>query len=245
MLRSMEQLVGYAIKAIDGEIGKVDDFYFDDHKWCVRYLVDRTGVLFGRSVLISPKALGRPNWNTKTFPVSLTKEQVEKSPDVGTAEPVSRHKETELVAYFKWPMYWRGGFYPLDAPMGQIPAKGVTPADEKEAEDEPHLQSMEEVLGYRVEALDGEIGHVEDFIVDDEEWIIRHVVVNTRNWLPGKKVLLARSWIKDVSWTESRIYVDLERKQIKESPEFDPQAPVNRQYEETLYDFYGRPKYWR
>jgi uncharacterized protein YrrD len=116
---------------------------------------------------------------------------------------------------------------------------------EAEVEGDPHLRSTREVIGYYIEASDGDIGHVEDFIIDVEAWMIRYMVVNTRNWLPGKNVLVAPEWITAMSWGESKVMVDLTRDSIKSSPEFDPSAPVNRVYEEQLYDFYGRPKYWQ
>jgi hypothetical protein len=62
--------------------------------------------------------------------------------------------------------------------------------------------------------------------------------------LPGKKVLVAPTWIESVSWSESKVHVVLSRETIKNSPEFDPTVPVNREYEARLYDYYGRPVYW-
>jgi hypothetical protein len=111
-------------------------------------------------------------------------------------------------------------------------------------EGDPHLRSVGEVAGYHIEASDGEIGHIEDFIFDDETWKIRYVVVDTKNWLPGRKVLVSPLWVEDVSWRKRRVRVDLTQEEIKSSPEYDPTAPVNRQYEERLYDYYGRPRYW-
>jgi hypothetical protein len=106
------------------------------------------------------------------------------------------------------------------------------------------LQSTQEVIGYYIQASDGDIGHVEDFIADDAAWTMRYIVIDTRNWWPGKKVLVAPQWVTAVNWGESQVQVDLRCEDIKNSPEFDPAAPVNREYEERLYDFYGRPKYW-
>jgi hypothetical protein len=106
------------------------------------------------------------------------------------------------------------------------------------------LRSIQELQGYKISVLDGNIGHVEEFIADDSNWFIRYMVVDTKNWLPGRKVLIAPDWIEQVSWNDSKFYVDLPRELIKDSPEYDPAAPVNRQYEARLYDYYGRPKYW-
>lgn len=251
MLRNVKDLRGYKILASDGEIGKVHEFYFDDQTWMIRYLVVETGSwLFERRVLLSPIALGQPHWDSRLFPVKLTMMQVKNSPLVDTDKPVSRQLEVELHNYYNWPYYWVGGGFAGDImPVLPPPAsaehfKEETPASAASAIPDPHLRSTREVVGYHIQAKNGEIGHVEDFIVDDEAWAIRYMVVDTQNWLPGKKVLVAPVWIESLHWAEAKVRVNLTRAKIKKSPEFDPAAPVNREYEERLYDFYGRPKYW-
>jgi hypothetical protein len=240
MLRSIESLVGYTLRARDGEIGQVHDFYFDDQTWIVRYLVADTGNwLVGRRVLISPFALRQPDWAGQAFPVNLTKEQVKASPPIDTDKPVSRQMEEELHLHYGWPPYW-------GAAEGLVAAQMMAQATEQAAgrEGDPHLRSVREVSGYRIQARDGEIGHVEDFIAKDETWTIRYMVVDTRNWLPGKKVLVAPTWIDEVDWARESVHVGLLRETIQNSPEYDPSLPVNREYEVRLYDYYGRPKYW-
>jgi len=248
MLHSIKSIIDYAIKAKDGDIGKVVDFYFDDEEWKIRYLVaDIGGLIFGKKVLISPAAFyGRPKWEEREFPVILTTEMVKKCPDVDMDKPVSRQKEAELAKYYNWPLYWTPMFGVPAAPLippKMEPLKKSLPSQKKTAEDS-HLRSSKEVFNYHIEAHDGEVGHVDDIIIDDESWDIRYAVVETRNWLPGKKVLISPRWIRKISWAESKVKVDLSREQIKGSPVYNPEAPVNRQYEERLYDYYGRPKYW-
>jgi hypothetical protein len=241
MLRSLKSLRGYAIGAVDGEIGKVHEFYFGDLGWIIRYLVvDTGGWLPGRQVLLPPATLGQPDWMTKTFPVGLTKTQVEHSPSIDESKPVSRQMESELHMYYGWVPYWSSL-----GTVAAIPAWRTT--TEEEAQNEwgnPHLRSTREVIGYGIEAKDGSIGHVEDLIADDEAWIISYLVVDTRDWLPGKSVLVAPSWAVKVDWAERKVHVDLDSETIRGCPEFDPSAPVNREYEIQLYDYYGRPKYW-
>lgn len=254
MLRGIKDLRGYKILATDGEIGKVYEFYFDDQTWTIRYLVVETGSwLFERRVLLSPIVLGQPHWDAQIFPVNLTMMQVKNSPRVDANKPVSRQLEVELHNYYNWPYYWVGGGLASDA-MTAIPPHGITEQlrreDEKLASGElgiadPHLRSTREVIGYHIQATNGEIGHVEDFIVDDETWTIRYMVVDTKNWLPGKKVLVAPVWIESLHWAEAKVHVNLTRDKIEKSPEFDPAVPVSREYEERLHDFYGRPKYWQ
>lgn len=252
MLRSLKELRGYTIEAQDGDIGKIHGFFFNDDIWAVIYLVvDTGGWLPGRKVLISPKAVGQPDFTTQKIPVRLSREKIENSPGIETDKPVSRQKEMELHDYFQWPYYWAGLTVPgwhSEIPPPPLPEKKTKTQKEAEArikkEFDTHLRSTREVIGYNISAVDGEIGHVEDFIADDRIWDLRYIVVNTRNWLPGKKVLISPAWIKKITWQKAKVQIDLTREQIRKSPEFDPTQPVNRGYENALYDFYGRPKYW-
>ena len=183
----------------------------------------------------------------------MTKERVKNSPDIATDRPVSRQHETAYFDYYGYPYYWTGPYlwgpvaypaYPL-APAGGSPSsvQREVAAGTHQQED-VHLRSTQEVTNYYIEANDGDIGHVDDFIIDDENWTIRYVVVDTRNWWPGKKVLVSPEWIRSVSWTDSRVYVDLSRDTIKNGPEYDPSLPVSRDYESRLYKHYGRSEYW-
>ena len=254
MLRSVNDLKGYSIHATDGDVGEVVEFYFDDEKWTIRYVVADTGNwLTGRKVLISPVALGRVDWNSKKLNAAMTREQVQNSPDIDTDKPVSRQHETAYYDYYGYPYYWAGPYlwgpvpYPADYPAyaGSTPSsvEREVAAAEKQQED-VHLRSTNEVTGYYIGASDGDIGHVEDFLIDDENWTIRYMVVDTRNWWPGKKVLVAPDWIKSISWADSKVYVDLSRDSIKNGPEYNPSVPMDRDYEGRLYQHYGRPKYW-
>ena len=146
---------------------------------------------------------------------------------------MSRQQETELHLYYGWTPYWQSGM-----------AAPALAGKQAETSGDPNLRSSVEVTGYHIQARDGEIGHVEDFLANDEDWVIRYMIVDTRNWLPGKKVLVSPTWIEEVDWLTRDVHVDLKRETIRHSPEFDPDAPVNREYEMRLYDYYGRPKYW-
>ncbi len=245
MLRSVDSLIGYKLLATDGDLGKVKDLYFDDQAWAVRYIIaDTGGWLAGRRVLISPVDVGEPDWSANVLPVGMSKKQVEESPPASEEQPVSRQYEEELSAYYGWPLYWTPSPAGVPAQAG-VPAmeRAVEKAGEKEQND-PHLRSAREVTGYYIEALDGEVGHVKDLIVETGPWMLRYLVADTRNWLPGRKVLIARNWIDSISWKGKKVTVDLTQEEIKGSPEYDPAQPVNRQYETRLYDYYGRPAYW-
>ncbi|MDQ6632608.1 MAG: PRC-barrel domain-containing protein [Verrucomicrobiota bacterium] len=243
MLRSINKLKGYRLDASDGEIGHVKEFYFDDHSWKVRYLIADTGDwLSGRKVLISPQALGAINDHDKILQVKLSREQVEKSPSIEQDKPVSRQFEQEYANYFGWPSYWLDPLAWNAVPMA-LPAN-LIPKIPEQPKGDPHLRDTKEVTGYHLQASDGEIGHVEDFILDDEDWSIRYLVVDTRNWWPGKKVLLSPRWIKKVSWGESRVFVNTPRETIKQAPDYDPDKTIMRDYETQLFKAHDKPDYW-
>jgi len=242
-------LINCTVRAKDGDLGRVEEFYFDDHKWIIRYMVVDTGRwLQSRQVLISTAALKKPEWKSRAFPVNLTKQQVRNSPSIDTNKPVSRQHEADLNDFYNWPAYWGMGLEPFGSIGYPVPTHLPQAAKKKkmpfEKPPNPHLRSTCQVTGYHIQAIDGEIGQVGDFILDDETWAIRYVVVDTQNWLPGKKVLVFPSWIMRVSWDKSKVFVDLSRESVKNSPAFDPSKPVSRVYEERLFDHYGQSKYW-
>ncbi len=236
-MRSFEALRGHSLQARDGEIGKIVQMYFDDETWGMRYVVVRTGWLLGREVLIAPRSitgLDEPNLH---IAVDLTREQVENSPPLDTQKPVSRHYESEFYRYYDWVPYWTDD--PLGLPMM---AKHVPPPEHSPTRmpEHPHLRASEEVHGYEIHASDGDLGEVDDFIIDDHEWKIRYFVVDTRKWLPGKKVLIAPAWVERLSWEQSALVVGLKRETIQSAPSYDPAQLISRDYEVRLYSHYGK-----
>lgn len=257
MLRSEKQLEGLAIGATDGLIGKVKDFYFDDEAWVIRYMVaDTSKWLGGRDVLISPYSLGQPDWEGKTLPVTVSKAQVMNSPAADSDLPVSRQFERSYLGYYGYPYYWGGsglwgqGFYP-----GTFPADvGVIPYDRyqghlraptsRDGDADPHLRSCHSVRGHHLVATDGEIGHVQGFLMDDATWSIRYLIVDTSNWWMGHQVLVSPEWIVSVNWPNSTVVVDLTREDIKSAPPYDASQPFGRELEGVLYGHYSRGGYW-
>lgn len=255
MLFSLYGARGATIRATDGDIGSLDDVYFDDSTWQIRYVVvDTGGWLSGRKVLLAPSALGKIDVGRRSLAVNMSRGRVENSPGIDTDKPVSRQYETRLHEYYGWTPYWGWGAPPLVPPIAAatpFPAARRTSdavaaeiAAREREEADPYLRSARAVTGHHIEARDGEIGHVEDFLADDDGWPIRYMIVDTRNWLPGKKVLVSPRWIESISWSEEKVRVDLTRDQVKGSPEFDPTRVVERDYERNLYDYYGRAPYW-
>lgn len=248
MLRSAKQLAGYRIAAVDAVVGTVDDVYFDDNDWKVRYLVVDTGKwLPGRRVLLAPTVVADADDHARAVAVGLTQEQIRNSPPSYTDMPVSRRHEIELHQYFGWPAYW-GVESGLSMPPPPVPleheavaAGGAGTALEQPGGD-PHLHSVKEVAGYAIEADDGPMGHVEDLIVDDEQWAVRYLLVDTKNWWPGGHVIVAAEWVNRISWMDHAVFVDLTRKAVQDSPPYDASKPVNREYEEKLYRHYGKTR---
>ncbi len=245
MLNKAKTLKGYALDSFDGEIGKVKDFYFDDQHWTVRYLVADTGNwLTGRLVLISPHALGAVSTAKQHISIDLTKRQIEDSPSLDSNKPVSRQFEEAYYGYYGYPMYWGG-----PSVWGAYPYIVRDPAQWKQAKPggkawDPHLRSTHDVNDHHIQATDGEIGHVDDFLIDDETWGIRYLVIDTRNWWPGRKVLISPKWIERVSWRESTVFVNLLRETVKQSPEYTEESLLSRDYEIGLHRHYNREGYW-
>lgn len=249
MLRSLKELERYGVSATDGDIGRVVNFLLDDECWAIRYLVVETGGFFnGRPVLISPIFFGEPDWAAKKFPLALTMEKVKNSPSIDTDQPVSRQRERIYSGYYGNGDYWGyAGLWGLGAYPNQLAnarmeeALAEQPAPDK---DDVHLRSAEEVRGYQIQGSDDAIGHVDDFIVDDETWAVRYLVVDTSRWWFGKKVLVSPLWATSVSWEKRTVNLDLSRQSIKDSPLWDPTQVVDRPYETHLHRHYQRPTYW-
>jgi hypothetical protein len=245
MLDKAKDIKGYKLHSRDGNIGKVKDFYFDDQFWTIRYLIaDTGGWLMGRQVLISPYALSGVNRSERTVAVSLTKNQIKDSPPLDCDKPVSQQFENFYYGYHGWPGYWGGPY-----------SWGLQPwivRNDERARDwtqggkasNHHLRSTGVVAGYHVKASDGEIGHVEDFIIDDETWAIRYLIIATHNWLPGKRVLISPQWIQNVSWHDSNISVNVPRETVRQAPEYFRDSALTRGYETTLHSHYNRQGYW-
>jgi len=245
MLYKTKTLAEYKLHGIDGEVGKVKEFYFDDHFWTVRYLVaDTRNWLTGRQVLISPYALAEVNKVEKCIGVDLTIKQIEDSPSLDTDKPVSRQFEESYYGYYRWPTYWNGpsvwGTHPFiernRGKMGELNLGGKAW--------DLHLRSTFTVSGYGIHATDGEFGHVDDFILDDETWEIRYLVIDTVNLWPGKKVLISTKWIERISWEHSKVFINLSCDSIKQSPEYTEESLLTREYEIGLHGYYGRQGYW-
>jgi hypothetical protein len=255
MLRSVKSLEGFSIGATDGAIGTVKDFYFDDEAWVIRYAVVNTDAWLGHEVLISPHSLGQADEARKVLPVTIGKNQVKHSPGIDTDKPISRQYEASYLSYYGYPYYWGGtGLWgALDYPGTILTGTGPSafrghlraPSAGRDADADPHLHSCNAVMGYHIHARDGDIGHVQGFLVDDYLWSIRYLIVNTSNWWVGHQVTVSPEWIQNVSWPESKVTIDLDRQAIMGAPAYDEKALLDRDAELRIYNHYGRNGYWQ
>ncbi len=254
MLHTLNDLENFTIHATDGTLGHVEDFYFDDKKWVVRYLIVETGSwLSSREVLLSPIAIKNINREDKTLNVTISMEQVKNCPSIDTEKPVSRQYEIDFLSYYGYPFYWgnTGLWGPYPSPFLLIPDHPSAQQDalnkaHKEAVEhhDHHLYSYKAVTGYYIHAKDGDIGHVQGMFLDEETWAIRYFIVDTSNWWLGHQVLIAPEWVQEMNWVESKVYVNLTQQQVQDAPLFDPAVPFNREHEKGIHLHYGRKGYW-
>jgi sporulation protein YlmC with PRC-barrel domain len=234
VLQQVSRLQNCRILGKDGEIGRVEDVYFDDSRWVIRHLVvDTAGWMGGREVLVSPYAVRFVDPDARAVIVTLTRESIRRSPPVDCERPVSRQQEIEQYRYYGYPEYWpyptfwAGGRTPVlsDPPDDTLPepeeCKALAASEgSAHSEDDVHLRSSSEVTGYRIHTADGYLGHLEDLLFDEQSWAIECLVVDTRNWLPGRKVLLSPEAIQSVNWTEGEVVVTRTKDELKAAPEF-------------------------
>jgi hypothetical protein len=228
MLQSIKHLYGNKLGASDGDIGEVKDFYFDDQTWAVRYVIADTGNwLTGRQVLISPHAFGSIYPAGKAMLVKLTRKQIADSPTIETHKPVSRQYEEDYHRYYGWPYYWEGdglwggmrGFPILELPPKFAAVEPPAATGPKPKRGDAHLRSTQAVSGYHLQATDGIVGHVCDFLMDDQSWAIQQLVVKIGHRFTGKEVQLPVGKVDRICYDESKVFVHLTTEAVEKSPE--------------------------
>jgi hypothetical protein len=249
MLIKASDLKGFKITATDGSIGTVTDFLFDDQSWTLRWIVVDTGTwLSGRKVLLPVSVLGHPDTSARSFPVRLSMASVKDSPAIDTHEPVSLQHEERMYGYYNMSPYWGNGFYMGGYGGWSAGMSEAHYADSRRRQDEIsarrhqnddlHLRSIATVTGYNLRATDGSIGHVDGFLIDDTDWTIHYLTVDTKNWWPGKHVLISPRSAKDMSWAESLVSLDMDRQTVMDSPAYDPSVPVDAAFEARMATHY-------
>ncbi len=244
---------GYDIEAQDGAIGTVVDFLFDDRSWQCRWVVVDTGDwLNSRKILLHPSALGIVDHDQKYIPVELTRQKVEGSPGLSNHKPVSMQAETAHYEYYGWDPFWGSGLYGysdannFSGPPRYFGDPELVPAARHASHDEtsdPHLRSISEVTNYGVHATDGDIGHVENMLVDDESWGVRYLIIDTSNWWFGTRVLISPFSVREIRYEGSRILLTMTKAVVKGSPAWDPLNQIEREEQKRLHAYYGWPGY--
>ena len=249
MLKTLSGLTGATLHAKDGSIGTVKDLLFDDAAWKVRWLVVDTGTwLASRKVLIHPSAVESPVAESREFRADLTKQQIVDSPSILEDQPISQQMEARTYDYYGWDPLWGGSYFggapnAIASPLSSPPLFGGTPLHGAEQDSggagDPHLRSFSEVEGYRVHAKNGEIGHVEDILVDDVGWGVRYLIIDTKNWWAGKHVLISPYAVEAISWGGGEFKLNVTRDQVRSSPSWNPSTPIGEEYEQSLHSHYG------
>jgi hypothetical protein len=229
MLRSIKQLYGNRLGALDGPIGHVKDFYFDDRSWVVRYLVADTGNwLPGRQVLISPHTLGNAYVGGKFLAVNLTRQQIEGSPPIESHKPVSRQYEEAYYRYYGWPNYWQGdglwgmsGLPVLGSTVKPVPGRSTQVLGLQPRLADAHLRSTQAVNGYHLQASDGIAGFICDFMMDEASWAIGRLIIKTGHRFTGKEIQIPTDKVARISYEDSTVSVDLTRADLEQNPAHD------------------------
>ena len=245
---SLKNLVGCRLSAGDGDAGSVSDFYFDDEAWHIRYLVADTGNwLTGRKVLLAPQAVSGIDFEKREIGLGLSPDTIADAPSVETDLPVSRRKEAEMLAHYGWTPYWGAALPEAGVAMSAFAGaagEGRRDIMQLERDGDPHLRSVNEVIGYHVACQDGDIGRVTDMVVPRGDWVIRYLVVDTGDWLPGRQVILAPEWFGRIDWEARSIRTALTRDSVEQSAAFESIELLDRKYEEDLYAHYSVIPYW-
>ncbi len=247
MLQNATAIKGYSIVATDGPLGSVSDLLFDDFSWKIRWVVVDTGDwLPGRKVLLPTSVLGHLESGERKFTVRLTKREVEESPDIDAHLPVSRQMEVNVFDYYGWSPYWGSGFYVgriMDRSEAAMPLMKdhlweAEAQSLQKSKGDQNLRSTEVVTGYHIHASDGEIGHVEDFLIEDMDWSIHYIVVDTKNWWPGERVLISPRTIQDINWSDKLVNLKGIRQSVKDSHTYNKDTLIDRAYDRKFHSYY-------
>jgi uncharacterized protein YrrD len=263
MLYRADALTRIGIQTVDNAVGHIKDLYFDDQSWVIRYLVVDTGTwLSGRQVLLSPEALTGLKPDLGAFSTNLTFQQIKDSPDVDSEKTVSRHQEDLLSEYYGWSPYW---VTPLSAfpwpgiytyppyPSGISRARelvtGSMPSGIGEEarnrvdamrREEIHLRSFQEVKGYGLRATDGDIGELDDLLIDSADWRVTHLVADSRKWWPGGQVVIDKGMVDDISWEDRKILVAMTQEEVKHAPAYDRYMSLTETFQKDVSDYYQK-----
>jgi len=226
-LHSIKRLYGRRLGALDDKIGHVEDCYFDDKNWAVRYFVaDTDWWNFPRRVLLSPHAFGPIPEHGTALPVHLTREQIKRSPSLKMEGPVTRDFETDYYSYYDWPFYWQGGWLwgPSDSPTRKQPMTNTAgcqtstppgPCAHQPVDANASLRSARAAFGLPVYSGADSVARVADFLMDEKNWRIRYLVLDAGHWYARKEVLISTRKVLSIDWDRSRVEITPTREAIE------------------------------
>jgi hypothetical protein len=208
-------------------------------------------LLSQKKVLLSPAALD--GITDHELNVNATVNQIKNSPDIDTERPISRQKEEELHNYYTWSYYWGyplyynslgAELYPNIQYVNTIQNREADQLRKEHTKTENHLRSTHEISGYNIDTKGGEFGYLDDFLIDIKQWVVRYLVLNTGDILPGRKVLVAAHFVKQISWENRSISFDFNIDTLRNGPTYDPSVPLTRDFERRVYEYYEKNPYW-
>ncbi len=249
MKHRLKDITGLTIETTDGTKGKIKDFLFDEDKWIVRYIeADFGGFFKDKRILLPINVFIDHLWDSKHISINIAKEDIDKSPSPEDKPTVSREYEKELMKHYGYASYWSPGYIPpthtglyYPARPMNVPTKEISEEKISEEKLDTKLRSFNEVKGYHILATDGHLGHLEDMIVDDADWQMIYVIIDTSNWLPwSKKVILLINWLDEISFETHEVSINVHTDVIKDAPEFNTDKSVEESFEKALLDYYER-----
>jgi hypothetical protein len=240
-LYASDDLKSYRLIAADGEVGSINDIFFEPDGWQVRYLLVDTGRwLDRRKILVSPIAIGMIHEQDKSIDIELTKWQLASSPDITDSANITREYEERYFRHFNWTPYWQAAdgkaelFFGLNGKSSPADA-AATPGKDRGN----NLHSESELKAFNIASRDSTVGVVKQLVIDSYYWLVRYLLVDSRNWLSSDRVLLSPEWLYEVDWAGSNVSVDLDRDIIKSAPSYDQVRSITRDYEKALFKHYG------
>jgi uncharacterized protein YrrD len=258
MFVSEEGLRNLHVDALDGYFGKIDEFYFEEKSWAVRYIIIIYGFLHHVRKMISPSVI--ENMSTERIAVKLNIEQIKNSPDIDTQKPVSRELEEKIHKYYGWPNYWTyppytntygtalypgfGLSYPYSMPLYRDRDKIHEEMNKDIKNIQSNLRSTKELIGYSAKSRNQYIGRIKDYLVDDKSWALRYTIIDTDSFLSGKKIIIASHWAIDIDWFSKTIFFDIDEQVIKNGPSYENSMVLDRDFESRIFDYYNKPYYW-
>lgn len=266
MLISLKQLTDFELYSVDGKAGRINDTLFDRKDWSLKYIVDKSSKLLSREIAVSYEAIAEINWQARKVYLRYSQEQIRQSPSVKAKKslndpPKAFRRQPVQVFHYDWVMN-REETYNNEFTGTQEEAGSAVISDSGDytnhsgtggaryvVQDEeygtPVLQSTDKAIGLKISTKTGDLGVVEDFIVDDSNWLIQFMIIATQKNLRGKRILVAPEAISWINWKQKHITVDLDKEKLAGCPNFNLLFPLVNDSKKMLYEQYECLQFWK